>query len=272
MTTGFPRTDELIHNNNTDYIQQMKWKLNIPDNKKVVLYAPTYRTTDEPFDLELDLNQMQRILGDDYVLLVRLHYFVSHSQNFVNQSGFVYDVSDYNNINDLYLISDVLITDYSSVMFDFGYLRKPMIFFAYDKDWYLDPANRGIYMDYDATVPGPVAKTTTEVISALKNLDNLPSLYHDKLIDFYNRFCQYGRSGDATEKLSEAMLNLNPEAQDSTETHLIGNKFVRLFKLNNIQSQLLNALGQKVAKKTLQSLKASLVANIQIILRQFMNI
>ena len=193
LTTGFPRTDELIHNNNTDYIQQMKWKLNIPDNKKVVLYAPTYRTTDEPFDLELDLNQMQRILGDDYVLLVRLHYFVSHSQNFVNQSGFVYDVSDYNNINDLYLISDVLITDYSSVMFDFGYLRKPMIFFAYDKDWYLDPANRGIYMDYDATVPGPVAKTTTEVISALKNLDNLPSLYHDKLIDFYNRFCQYGR-------------------------------------------------------------------------------
>ncbi|MGA3433293.1 bifunctional glycosyltransferase/CDP-glycerol:glycerophosphate glycerophosphotransferase [Lactiplantibacillus plantarum] len=201
LTTGFPRTDELIHNNNTDYIQQMKWKLNIPDNKKVVLYAPTYRTTDEPFDLELDLNQMQRILGDDYVLLVRLHYFVSHSQNFVNQSGFVYDVSDYNNINDLYLISDVLITDYSSVMFDFGYLRKPMIFFAYDKDWYLDPANRGIYMDYDATVPGPVAKTTTEVISALKNLDNLPSLYHDKLIDFYNRFCQYGRSGDATENL-----------------------------------------------------------------------
>ncbi|MEJ1302774.1 CDP-glycerol:glycerophosphate glycerophosphotransferase [Lactiplantibacillus plantarum] len=251
LTTGFPRTDELIHNNNTDYIQQMKWKLNIPDNKKVVLYAPTYRTTDEPFDLELDLNQMQRILGDDYVLLVRLHYFVSHSQNFVNQSGFVYDVSDYNNINDLYLISDVLITDYSSVMFDFGYLRKPMIFFAYDKDWYLDPANRGIYMDYDATVPGPVAKTTTEVISALKNLDNLPSLYHDKLIDFYNRFCQYGRSGDATEKLSEAMLNLNPEAQDSTETHLIGNKFVRLFKLNNIQSQLLNALGQKVAKKNI---------------------
>lgn len=251
VTTGFPRTDELIHNNNTDYIQQMKRKLNIPDNKKVVLYAPTYRTTDEPFDLELDLNQMQRILGDDYVLLVRLHYFVSHSQNFVNQSGFVYDVSDYNNINDLYLISDVLITDYSSVMFDFGYLRKPMIFFAYDKDWYLDPANRGIYMDYDATVPGPVAKTTTEVISALKNLDNLPSLYHDKLIDFYNRFCQYGRSGDATEKLSEAMLNLNPEAQDSTETHLIGNKFVRLFKLNNIQSQLLNALGQKVAKKNI---------------------
>ncbi|WP_172639714.1 CDP-glycerol glycerophosphotransferase family protein, partial [Lactiplantibacillus plantarum] len=122
LTTGFPRTDELIHNNNTDYIQQMKRKLNIPDNKKVVLYAPTYRTTDEPFDLELDLNQMQRILGDDYVLLVRLHYFVSHSQNFVNQSGFVYDVSDYNNINDLYLISDVLITDYSSVMFDFGYL------------------------------------------------------------------------------------------------------------------------------------------------------
>ncbi|BBM21474.1 glycosyltransferase [Lactobacillus pentosus] len=251
VTTGFPRTDELIQNNHATYIQKIKHYLGIPADKQVVLYAPTYRTTDEPFDLALDLEQMQAALGNDYVLLMRLHYFVSHSQNFVNQSGFVYDVSDYNNINDLYLISDVLITDYSSVMFDFGYLRKPMVFFAYDKDWYLDPANRGIYMDYDATVPGPVAKTTDDVIEALQHIDTVKVTYQNKMTDFYDRFCQYGRAGDATKRLTEAMLNLKPISQDSVVSHLIGNKLTRLFKLTNLQSQLLNALGQKLPKKNI---------------------
>lgn len=248
LKTGFPRTDELITNNNTDYLASIKKKLNLPDNKKVILYAPTYRTTKDAFNFELDLDMMQKELSDEYVLLVRLHYFVSHSQNFLNNSGFVYDVSDYNNINDLYLISDVLITDYSSVMFDFGYLRKPMIFFAYDKDWYLDPSNRGIYMDYDATVPGPVALTTADVVNSLKHIDDVKVKYSDKLQQFYDKFCEYGRDGDAAQRLSEAMLSLKPENQSSVENNLIRSKIQRLLKLNNIQHKLLNILGQLLPK------------------------
>ncbi|WP_241648153.1 bifunctional glycosyltransferase/CDP-glycerol:glycerophosphate glycerophosphotransferase [Pediococcus acidilactici] len=248
LKTGFPRTDELIYNNHPDYIKKIKSKLGIPADKKVVLYAPTYRTTDMPFNFQLDLEKMKQQLSDEYVLLVRLHYFVSHTQNFIDQTGFVYDVSDYNNINDLYLISDVLITDYSSVMFDFGYLKRPMIFFAYDKEWYLDPANRGIYMDYDTTVPGPVAKTTESVIKNLQQLDSIKKQYSGKLEQFYERFCQYGRTGDATKQLTEAMLNLNPKVQDSVVKHLILTKIGRLLKLTNLQSKLLNYLGQVLPK------------------------
>ncbi|MCZ3393967.1 CDP-glycerol glycerophosphotransferase family protein, partial [Enterococcus faecium] len=125
-------------------------------------------------------------------------------------------------------------------MFDFGYLRKPMIFFAYDKDWYLDPSNRGIYMDYDATVPGPVALTTADVVNSLKHIDDVKVKYSDKLQQFYDKFCEYGRDGDAAQRLSEAMLSLKPENQSSVENNLIRSKIQRLLKLNNIQHKLLN--------------------------------
>lgn len=107
-----------------------------------------------PFNFQLDLEKMKQQLSDEYVLLVRLHYFVSHTQNFIDQTGFVYDVSDYNNINDLYLISDVLITDYSSVMFDFGYLKRPMIFLLMIKNGTL--IQQIVEFTWIMTLPYPV--------------------------------------------------------------------------------------------------------------------
>ncbi|XIF19722.1 MAG: glycosyltransferase [Acetilactobacillus jinshanensis] len=189
IPSGFPRNDELINHNNQKYINSIKHKLNIPLNKKVILYAPTYRKH-QRFDFPLDLGRLERELGNKYVFLVRLHYFVAHSGSFYDNPGFVYDVSDYPDINDLYLISDVLITDYSSVMFDYAYLKRPMIFYPYDETLYLDDRNRGTYLDYDSSMPGPIVKTESSLIHALNNLDKVRYKYHDKssslLIDLLN--------------------------------------------------------------------------------------
>lgn len=250
VRSGFPRNDTLFTNNNVNYKEKIKSSLGISLDKKVILYAPTYRDGNDSFDFELDLEKMQQTIGDDYVVLVRLHYFVAHAHSFLDQVGFVYDVSDYPDINDLYLISDALITDYSSVMFDYGYLKKPMIFFAYDKDWYLNPQNRGVYLNYEDTVPGPILKTTDEIIETLKNWNDLVGTYRKNLDKFYDKFCQYGR-GNATRELTEKMLTLRPVKQDSIVKHLFANKILRLLKLRDFQSRLLNFLGRYLPKKNI---------------------
>ncbi|WP_353989821.1 bifunctional glycosyltransferase family 2 protein/CDP-glycerol:glycerophosphate glycerophosphotransferase [Pediococcus argentinicus] len=247
MKSGFPSNDDLINNNNESYIAKIKKRLNIPSDKKVVLYAPTFRNNDKNFDFEMDLDLLKRKLGQEYVVLVRLHYFVAHATSFVNHEGFVWDVSDYPNISDLYLISDLLITDYSSVMFDYGYLKKPMVFFAYDIDWYLDNANRGVYLDYKKIVPGPVVKTNQDLIEAVTSKSILSS-YNDKLQQFYDTFCQYGRDGNAAQKIVERMLELHPEQQESIENNLLLGKIQRFLHLNDFQSRLLNVLSNTLPK------------------------
>ncbi|GEL89448.1 bifunctional glycosyltransferase/CDP-glycerol:glycerophosphate glycerophosphotransferase [Pediococcus parvulus] len=249
--SGFPRNDALYQHNNSAYIEKVKQKLHIPLDKRVVLYAPTFRNNDSSFDFELDLDKLREKISDKYVVLVRLHYFVAHSMSFVDHQGFVWDVSDYPDIADLYLISDVMITDYSSVMFDYGHLKRPMIFFAYDKNWYLNGDNRGVYLNYDETVPGPIVETTDEIIERLQNFHQLENEYTDKINGFYDKFCTYGRKGDASQLVSEKMLNLQPETQDSIVHHLFINKVLRTLRINDFQSNLLNFLSKMLKKKNI---------------------
>ncbi|TPR21763.1 bifunctional glycosyltransferase/CDP-glycerol:glycerophosphate glycerophosphotransferase [Apilactobacillus timberlakei] len=251
IKSGFPRNDELYTNNNDGYINSVKNRLGIPLDKKVILYAPTYRE-DEGFDFQLNLDKMQAKLSDKYVLLVRLHYFVAHSNSFYSNPGFVFDVSDYNNINDLYLISDAMITDYSSVMFDYAHLKRPMLFYAYDKDWYLDDENRGVYLDYDKEIPGPIIKTEDELINRIQHLDAVADNYHDKLIDFYDKFAQYGQNGDASKEVVEKILSTkNSELDQVPEKRLISRKFGHLFKVNYLQASILNRLSNMLTKKNI---------------------
>ncbi len=104
----------------------------MPKDKKIIFYAPTWRDDAYhargryKFDLQFDVDRMQRELSDDYIILLRLHYL------------FLYDFSKYEDIRDLYVISDVLVTDYSSVFFDYAVLERPMIFYTYDIDNYRD--------------------------------------------------------------------------------------------------------------------------------------
>jgi CDP-glycerol glycerophosphotransferase (TagB/SpsB family) len=94
-------------------------------------------------------------------------------------------------------------------MFDYGYLKRPMIFFAYDLDWYLDDSNRGVYLDYVKTVPGPIARSTEQIIHYLQKPDKLEAEYGSKLEWFYNEFCTYGRDGDASKNTVEQVINNN---------------------------------------------------------------
>src|SRR5699024_1567020 len=135
---GYPRNDILYTRNNAKDIKKLKKKMNIPHDKKVILYAPTWRDDDfiargkYNFSLKLDLQDMQKRLGDEYIVILRMHYFIANALDIEPFKGFAYDFSTYDDIAELYLISDILITDYSSVFFDYANLKRPILFFTYD--------------------------------------------------------------------------------------------------------------------------------------------
>ena len=132
---GYPRNDSLF-NFTDETIANIKQSLNIENigNKKIILYAPTWRDNQHTsgvgytYKTEVDFDYLKKELENDYIILFRAHYLVANSFDFKKYEGFVYDVSNYENINDLYIISDILITDYSSVFFDYANLKKPIIF------------------------------------------------------------------------------------------------------------------------------------------------
>lgn len=156
---GFPRNDILSNYDKND-VEIIKRKLGIPNNKKIILYAPTWR--DDQHDSsqgyiyrnELDFDKLNSKLSDEYIILFRAHYFVANTFDFKKYKGFVYDVSDYEDIGELYIVSDMLITDYSSVFFDYAVLKRPIIFFMYDLEEYKEEI-RGFYISLDE-LPGSI--------------------------------------------------------------------------------------------------------------------
>ena len=105
---------------------------------------------------------LRRELSDEYVILLRTHYFIADSIDVSALEGFAYNVSKYDDISELYLISDILITDYSSVFFDYANLKRPMLFFTYDLEKYRDVL-RGFYFDIEREVPGPLLFTSMKL-------------------------------------------------------------------------------------------------------------
>jgi len=172
IETGYPRNDFLFNYTLSDK-QSVRKKLDLPDGKKVILYAPTWRDNEYhevgkyKFNLKMDLDQMRVQLGDEYVIVLRLHYLIADKLDLQEYNEFVYDGSNYSDIRELYIISDILITDYSSVFFDYANLKRPIIFYAYDIDMYRDNL-RGFYFDYEKGIPGPITKTTKGLIQAIK--------------------------------------------------------------------------------------------------------
>src|SRR5699024_8732560 len=123
LEVGYPRNDLLVNADGT-MIESVKKKLGIPLEKKVIIYATTWRDDEYfsrgnyKFTLKLDLDKMQRQFGDEYIVLLRTHYLISNALDISGYEGFVYDFSSYDDIAELYVVSDILITDYSSVFFD----------------------------------------------------------------------------------------------------------------------------------------------------------
>lgn len=166
--TGIPRTDLFYNETAKNQIQQDIFE-QLPGirDKKVILYAPTFRRNASQA-VALDFEKLYNVLGDDYVLLIKSHPSVKQSVSNV-YNGFLYNVSDYYDINHLLLITDILISDYSSIPFEFALLQKPMIFFSYDLAEY--KKEQGVSSAYDEPLPGPIVYTTEEIITLIKQQD-----------------------------------------------------------------------------------------------------
>ncbi|SES87994.1 CDP-glycerol glycerophosphotransferase [Oceanobacillus limi] len=211
LETGYPRNDFLINENKEETRSSIKEALGIPTEKKVILYAPTWRDNQfygkgrYRFNLQLDLQKMQESFGDDYVIVLRLHYLVAENLDIREFEGFVYDCSKYRDIRDLYLISDLLITDYSSVFFDFAILKRPIIFYVYDIEDYRDNI-RGFYYNFEEEAPGPLVKSTDEIIEVIHHTEKENYELPEALEQFHQRFC-YLEDGNASERVVEHVFN-----------------------------------------------------------------
>lgn len=197
---GLPRNDLLVQGVDERWVAAKKKELGLPANRRLVLYAPTFRDRARrlrrDFDLAFDLQEMQDALSDDLFLMVRTHYLDSYrlSDRF---RTFAADVSDHHDVTELMLLADVLVTDYSSVMFDFANTGRPMVFFTYDYEAYARD-ERGTYVDLASIAPGPMAHDTAGLIDALRRVDEHHADHQERYRAFRERFCEY-ESGHAAE-------------------------------------------------------------------------
>ncbi|WP_241654564.1 CDP-glycerol glycerophosphotransferase family protein [Sporolactobacillus shoreae] len=205
VKSGYPRNDKLFFDNRPEKIAEIKKRLGIPLDKKVIFYAPTWRVQNY-FKLELDLLRLKKAVGDDSVLLIKFHHFVSSSVHLDQEEtgSFIFNESDYDDIRDLYLIADVLITDYSSVMFDFAILNRPILLFTYDLENYRDNL-RGMYFDIIKEAPGPICMTNDDLVRELQSIDQFKSKYGDRLTAFRNKFNTYDK-GTASEQCVNVLM------------------------------------------------------------------
>lgn len=209
IESGYPRNDILSHHSKT-LVSNLKKKLGIPAGKKIMLYAPTWRDNEfyekgkYKFDFQFDLNKWKEKFGEDWVLLSRMHYLVAETFDFSAHEGTVYDVSVHSDIRELYLISDLLITDYSSVFFDFSILNRPIIFFMYDLETYRNQL-RGFYMDIEEEAPGPIVETEEALFAAINDLKNANVLMDPKFRLFKEKFSSL-EDGHAAERVVKAFL------------------------------------------------------------------
>ena len=207
---GYPRNDYLFNYKKSD-IKRIKKELNIPLNKKVILYAPTFRDNQVnengyTYNVELDFNKLKNEFSEEYVILFRAHYFIANKFDFKKYNNFVYDVSKYEDINELYIISDILITDYSSVFFDFANLKRPILFYMYDYNNYKNNL-RDFYIDLKE-LPGPILKKEKTLIKEIKNIDNYSKKYKEKYEKFNKKY-NYLDDGNATKRVVEEIFNEN---------------------------------------------------------------
>lgn len=175
LPTGMPRMDEY---NDPEHRREKEKEIHqqypLINGKKVILFAPTYRGTNHfdahyPYQL-IDFDRLYKFCGDEYVVMFKMHPWVADPVPIPEQylDKFV-DVGRYPNINDLFYVVDLLITDYSSNIFEFSLMRKPMLFFAFDEIQY--SFSRGFHRPYEESAPGKVCHTFAEVMDALENQD-----------------------------------------------------------------------------------------------------
>src|SRR5699024_9632230 len=147
----------------------------------------------------MDLDRFQEEFGETHVIILRMHYLIAENLDIGAYDGFVYDFSKYEDIRDLYLVADYLITDYSSVFFDYANLELPMLFFVYDIEDYRDNL-RGFYFDFDKKETGPLVKELEQLLQEIKKIEEEGFYPSEEFKAFVDRFC-YLEDGQASERV-----------------------------------------------------------------------
>ena len=204
LKCGMPRNEELWLATD-EQKNKMREKLSIPTDKKVILYAPTWRdSTDGGKSYEIKppihFDVWKRELGDEYVVLFRAHHQTTKVLG-VQYDEFVREASSYPAVNDLMIASDLLITDYSAIAFDYSVLCRPIFCYAYDYESYL--AERGTYFEVDEKYPNKSCRTEEELLNRIKNIDYEKECANTKR--FRDDFIQYGVG--ATEACVKALFS-----------------------------------------------------------------
>ncbi|WP_180955103.1 bifunctional glycosyltransferase/CDP-glycerol:glycerophosphate glycerophosphotransferase [Peribacillus deserti] len=186
IESGYPRNDILI-TQPQDVVKKVRNHFRIPEGKKVTLFAPTFRDWDpNSFQKTLrDIQTLSKSVNENSVVLLRLHYLLSSRISNQDLPPNIINASTYQDISELYLISDNLVTDYSSVMFDYALLKRPIILYTYDLEEYL--SRRGTYFDLVKKAPGPVCGDIEEVVFYLNNSQSLNE-YNEALNRFSSEF------------------------------------------------------------------------------------
>lgn len=195
--SGLPRNDELLDIKEKE-ILKIKKNLNINPTKKIILYAPTFREFD--YDSNgcilappINLEKWEKELSKDYCLLFRAHYEVNKVLN-IKTNNFIFNVTNYPNLNELLKISDILISDYSSIIIDYSILERPIYAYAYDYEKYKE--KRGLYINIEEEYPNGIQKTEKELIKEIKNCNfkeqkNKTKKFKEKYVEEYGNATKY---------------------------------------------------------------------------------
>lgn len=214
LEVGYPRNDRIARACETPEAHAaakaaIMEELGVPQGKKLLLYAPTWRDNEYKAgigytqDTLIDFDALQEALGDEWCVLFRPHYYIANSFDFEKYGDFVYNAASVPDINDLYIIADALMTDYSSVFFDYAITRRPLVFYWPDYEYY-DGHVRGFYFD-PHTIPGPKCVTTEEVISAVRGIDGWDETYGKDYEEFRATFLPKD-DGHAAERAIERIF------------------------------------------------------------------
>lgn len=191
LVCGYPKNDRLA-NVTHQQILEIRDRLGIPNNKKVLMYAPTFRENNPTgIAIPVDFNKWRERLGDEYILLFRAHPIVVESLKLDHNNGFLFDVSSYPDNVDLMIASDALISDYSGIFFEYAILNRPMYCFAYDYDEY--EKTRGLYFDIRKELPGGMLDEDG-LLALIKTEENVMKQVHDFRSKYVTEF------GHATER------------------------------------------------------------------------
>jgi CDP-glycerol glycerophosphotransferase (TagB/SpsB family) len=205
---GYPRND-VYWTATADDVARIRRELGVPEGSTAVLYAPTHRDHRTGFETGLDLEALCRAAGDEVVVLLRAHYFYDRGA-LDRAGGRVLDVTAHPSSEDVCLAADVLITDYSSIMFDYAALDRPIVVYADDWEVYRD--TRGVYFDLLAAPPGPVARTPEELAAVFRDRSYAGAESARLRAAFRERFCEFDDGRAAERVVRRVLLGEPPEA------------------------------------------------------------